>query len=41
MRYYPTIFGHVEEWRVDRLDPRPPRVVHESQLRRRRRRRSW
>jgi hypothetical protein len=38
MKYYPAIFGHLEEWRVDRLDPRPPRIAKESLLHRRRRR---
>jgi hypothetical protein len=38
MRFFPGLFGHYEEWRVDRLDPRPPRFA-ENTLRRRRRRR--
>jgi hypothetical protein len=38
MSYFPAIFGHLEDWRVDRLDPRPPRIVRESLPRRPRRR---
>jgi hypothetical protein len=37
MKYMTGIFGHFEEWRVDRLDPRPPRFTG-VELRRKRKR---
>jgi hypothetical protein len=38
MTYHPALFGHLEDLRVDRRDPRPPRFA-EIKLRRRGRRR--
>jgi hypothetical protein len=38
MKFMPGMFGHYQEWRVDRLDPRPPRLTA-SMLRKRRGRR--
>ncbi len=35
MTFVPGPFGHYEDWRVDRRDPRPPRITA-SMLRRRR-----
>lgn len=36
MAFFAAPFGHVE-WRIDRRDPRPPRIAQASVLRRRRR----
>ncbi len=35
MKFIPGLFGHYEEWRVDRRDPRPPRFTASVPRRRR------
>jgi hypothetical protein len=40
MNCFGPVVAHLEYVHIDRFDPRPPRIVHESQLRRRLRRRS-
>jgi hypothetical protein len=40
MNRFPAVIAHLEYLHVDRFDPRPPRVIRESQLRSRRGRRS-